>query len=69
MKMKKIDRKNFDFFIHFPLGRANSHMKSDKFGCQRLHEIARGALIGLPFGYVGESEDAARRVGKLLERR
>ena len=44
-------------------------MKSDANGCPRLHEIARGALIGLPFGNVGESEDAARRVGKLLERR
>ena len=44
-------------------------MKSDKFGCQRLHEIARGALKVCPFIHVGESEDVEGRVGKLLERR
>ena len=44
-------------------------MKSDKFGCQRLHEIARGALKAEPFIHVGESEDCGKYVGKLLERR
>ena len=44
-------------------------MKSDKFGCQRLHEIARGALKAWAFEHVGESEGVERRIGKLLERR
>ena len=42
-------------------------MKSDKFGCQRLHEIARGALKAWAFAHVGESEGVERLVGKLLE--
>ena len=44
-------------------------MKSDANGCQRLHEIARGALKAWVFVHVGESEGVERRVGKLLERR
>ena len=45
------------------------NMKSDQFGCQRLHEIARGALKAVHFILVNESEGERRRVGKLLERR
>ena len=45
------------------------YMKSDANGCQRLHEIARGALKACPFVVVGELEGVGRRVGKLLERR
>ena len=41
----------------FVFAKTSSQVKTDANGCQRLHEIARGAIIGLPSAYVGEWED------------
>ena len=51
------------------LAAERKYVKTDANGCQRLHEIARGALKAEPFIHVGESEDCGKYVGKLFERR